>query len=155
MSAPEVHRVDGADLAPIVAVMDELADAGVGWVNLWPADAEAPPHQSVWGNISGRGPAVPRITWTAPQVGRRRARPAQLGIEHAAGGKVLARLDELEHPLPAGWLRIQDHAMRGLVLVPAVADETVDVLTWALRAVELMTGIPAAGPWQARVFRSR
>ncbi|MBK5223490.1 MAG: hypothetical protein JJE52_11575 [Acidimicrobiia bacterium] len=153
MSRPaQTFTFDGTDLAAVVDTMGALVDARAGWINVTPAEAEPAPPTSVWGRISGRGPDVPRITWTAPAERRGKVEPAQLGIEHPAGGKSVQQLAEAGLPLPAGWLRSQDHPMRGLVVVPATDAEPGDVLRWALDAVEVLTGWPADGRWRAQVF---
>lgn len=135
--------------------MEELAGARQGgWLNVTPADAEPAPPTSVWGRISGRGPDVPRITWMAPQVKRAKVIPAQIGIEHPAGGKAIVQLSEAGHPLPTGWTRLQDHPMRGLVVVPSTETACDTALWWSLQAVEILTGWAAEGRWRAQVWPS-
>lgn len=132
------------DLAPAVAAMDRLAAEGGGWLDVVPAGVDPPPPTSIWGRINGRGPSVPRLTWTAPTTGRRRPEPAALGIEHASGPRALERLAGLGLPLPAGWRRLQDHPMRGLVVEPDGEAANADVLRWGLRAVQLLAAPDAA-----------
>lgn len=150
MTAVEVVVVDGGDLTPLRAALESLVAAGAGWVNLTPADADPPAPASVWGRINGRGPEVPRVTWTAPSHGRRE-QPAQLGVEHPSGGKALLRLADAGLGLPEGWTRLQDHAMRGLVVVPAAGTDVIDALRWALEAAEHLSGWAADGRWRAEV----
>ncbi|QGG96175.1 hypothetical protein [Actinomarinicola tropica] len=150
MTGVEVLVVEGGDLSPLRELLAALATAGSGWVNLTPADAEPPAPTSIWGRINGRGPDVPRITWTAPQHGRREE-PAQLGIEHASGSKALPRLAEAGVGLPAGWVRLQDHAMRGIVAVPPPGTDPEAALRWGLAAVEHLAGWAADGRWRAEV----
>lgn len=152
MTAPQTSTFVGTDPAAVVATMATLTERRSGWINVTPAEAEPAPPTSVWGRISGRGPDVPRITWTAPTERRSRVEPAQLGIEHPAGGKSVQQLADAGLVLPAGWVRTQDHPMRGLVVVPAADAEPTQVLRWALEAVEILTGWPADGTWRAQVF---
>lgn len=152
-SPEQVLVVEGSAPTEAAAVMRELAAAATGWVNLSPADLEPAPPTSIWGRINGRGPDVPRITWTAPHPGRGGTEPAQLGIEHPAGGKAVHALTEAGHPVPPGWTRLQDHAMRGLVLVPDPGTDAEAVLRWAFGAVEVLAGFAADGRWQVHVFR--
>lgn len=142
MRAPDVE-VGLDDLGPAVEVMDRLVAAGAGWIDVVPAGAEPPPPTSIWGRINGRGPGVPRLTWTAPSTRRRRSEPAALGIEHPAGPRALSRLAAAGHGLPAGWRRLQDHPMRGLVVEPPPDAAPADVLGWGLRAVCLLAGLDA------------
>lgn len=147
--------MEGSDRSAVTAAMTELATAERGWVDITPDDVDPPAPTSVWGRISGRGPSVPRITWTAPHRTRSRLSPAELGIEHAAGTKSLERLAGEGHHLPPGWRRLQDHPMRGLVLQPPAEAADEDVLAWALGAVHLLTGWPIEGPWRVQIFEGR
>jgi hypothetical protein len=143
--------LDGSDLAPVIEVMDRLTAAGKGWIDVTPAGMEPPAPTSVWGRINGRGPTVPRLTWTAPQEARRKPEPAAIGIEHPSGPRALARLDAAGHPLPAGWRRLQDHSMRGLVLEPPSDARLGVVFGWSLRAVQILGGIDSTR-WTVRVL---
>lgn len=143
--------LDGGDLTPVIDTMGRLSDAGRGWIDVTPAGMEPPAPTSVWGRINGRGPSVPRLTWTAPQSGRRRPEPAALGIEHPSGPRALARLDAAGHPLPAGWRRLQDHSMRGLVVQPPADATPGAVFGWGLRAVQVLGGIDSTR-WTVRVL---
>lgn len=146
----EIVVVEGGDLSVLRQALASMLERGAGWVNLTPADVEPPAPTSVWGRINGRGPEVPRITWTAPRHGRKEE-PAQVGVEHATGGKALVRLAEAGLGLPPGWLRLQDHAMRGVVAVPPTGTDPEVVLRWALAAAEHLTGWAADDRWRAEV----
>lgn len=136
-TSPPDLEVDLDDLTLAAEAMDRLAAAGGGWIDVVPAGVDPPPPTSIWGRINGRGPSVPRLTWTAPTTGRRREQAA-LGIEHATGTKAFDRLAAAGHPTPAGWRRLQDHPMRGLVVEPAPDATATDVLRWGLRAVQVL-----------------
>ena len=58
---------------------------------------------------------------------------------------------EAGHPLPAGWIRLQDHAMRGLVVVPPPDADAAVVVRWALGAVEALVGRLESGRWRAEL----
>lgn len=149
---PQTFTFDQSDLSVAVEKLEALSVAGKGWVNITPAEVEAPKRTSIWGRINGRGPEVPRLTWTAPKRKGNKSAPAQLGIEHAAGTKALAQLAAANHPLPPRWQRLQDHPMRGLVLIPNVECDAHETLVWALGAVEILSGFPALGRWRLEVW---
>jgi hypothetical protein len=146
------------DLDAVVDAMDRLATLGRGWINLVPAHVERHELASVrsipgmiFGRFSGRGAPDPKITWTAPAQGRRRPAPAQLGIEHPAGPKARRQLDDAAHPIPVGWLVLQDHSLRGLVVTPAEGTSHRDQIRWAMRAAELLVRGERM-VWQGQVF---
>ncbi|HEX6165274.1 MAG TPA: hypothetical protein VFZ77_09700 [Acidimicrobiales bacterium] len=139
--------------SPVVARMVPMAAAAQGWINLSPGlDVDVPPPRSALSSLfSGRGPAVPLATW---HPGRKRD-PAMVGIEHGHGPGALDLLAERGVPLPEGWRRIQDHAKRGLVVVPApaaTADELDAVLDWLLRAAGALCPVPRTGEWRAYCY---
>src|SRR4051794_36511251 len=98
LAAPEELTFDEDDLTPIVTVIDELAAAGKGWVNLLPEVEEGhepPPRRFVIELFSSRGDAVPKATWTPPDKPGRRAK---VGIQHGSGPHALRRLAERDLP---------------------------------------------------------
>lgn len=141
------------DLGPLAAVLDDLTAAGAGWVNLTPEvepGAEPPPRTFVALIFSGRGAAVPLVTWTAPD---RPGGRVSVGIQHGAGPKALARLADAEHALPAGWTKLNDHPRRGLVLTVPADVAPADVVAWLLGAATVLSPAPLTGHWLAKVFR--
>lgn len=157
------------DLGELTEAMDALVVEGGGWVNAMPVTAGQSELSSarsvpgmIFGQMGGRGPAMPKITWTAPETRRKRVDPPQLGIEHPAGSRAEALLAEAGHPVPLGWVVLQDHSLRGLVLAVGPAPDAPDptspatpatVITWAVRAAEVLAG--HQGPdWRAQVFPS-
>lgn len=142
-----------SDLGEIAALLRSLQDDKAGWINITPANMDAPKPTSVWGRINGRGPEVPRLTWTAPTLKGRKTNPAQVGLEHPGGTKALGQLAEANHPLPSGWQRLQDHPMRGLVVVPPVDALAEDILAWALKAACLLGKLEEPSRWRAEVWR--
>ncbi|HLT70297.1 MAG TPA: hypothetical protein VKZ72_09035 [Acidimicrobiales bacterium] len=150
---PVVLDFDEQHRAPVVERMVAMAAAGAGWVNLSPGlDVDEPPPRSLLSSlIGGRGPTVPLATWTTPG-GRR---PAQVGVEHGQGPRALEVLAERGVPLPPGWQRVQDHAKRGIVVVPppaVTADALDEVLDWMLRAAGALCPLPRTGEWRAYCY---
>jgi hypothetical protein len=141
----------------VLEVMARMASAHQGWVNFEPAVAVEdvpPPRDGLFALFSGRGPDVPVATWTAATApkGRRRPEPAMVGILHPAGSRAGAKLAELGHPLPDGWVVLQDYSKKGLVAAvpPSVAHR--DILSWLLEAATLLSRVPLTGRWRAVVY---
>lgn len=136
--------------------MEGLAVEGKGWVNFEPAvHVEDVPAEGsgVFSVFSGRGPVVPLATWTPASVSRRgRPSPAMLGLQHPAGAKAQPLLAERGRPVPAGWVVVQDHVRKGLVVhVPADVGPG-DALSWLLAAAAALSTIPLVGTWRASVY---
>lgn len=140
--------------APVVERMVAMTATGTGWINVSPGldvDEPPPPPSALAGLVGGRGPTVPLATWTP----RGRRDPATVGIQHGQGPGALAVLAERGVSLPEGWRRLQDHAKRGLVVVPApagTADELDAVLDWLLRAAGALCPIERTGEWRAYCY---
>jgi len=140
----------------VVAAMEEVGRTGAGWVNFEPAvEAEdiAATGSSTFALFSARGPAVPLATWTPAKTQRRgRREPAMIGLQHPAGSKAKPLLAELGHPVPDGWMVVQDHVRKGLVVTLPDGVAAADVLGWALRAGRLLSTVPLTGQWRAAVY---
>lgn len=151
----EELQFDEAEPTPIVTRMAQQTDAGAGWINLLPEiddDVEVPTSRSLFSFFSARGPSIPLATWAAGAPGKRGPGRASIGIQHAAGPKALARLAGVGLVRPAGWVKVQDHPRRGVVItVPAGADNE-DVLHWLLSATHALSTVPLTGGWLARVY---
>ncbi|MBX3312760.1 MAG: hypothetical protein KF906_00440 [Actinobacteria bacterium] len=140
------------DYAAVVDAIDLLSERGTGWINLVPEVHEdhqpAPRSFAAW-VFASRGEPVPMITWTPP------ARPggrASVGIAHGAGPRGLARLAGAGLTLPPGWIKVTDHARRGIVCtVPDGADRS-DAVHWLLTAAHVLCAAPLTGSWLARVY---
>ena len=136
--------------------MEAAGDAGAGWVNLEPAvDAEdiAAAGSGTFALFSGRGPVVPLATWTPAKSQRRgRREPAMIGLQHPAGSRAKPLLAQLSHPVPAGWIVVQDHVRKGLVLTLPDGVAAADALEWVLRAARLLSTVPLTGQWRAAVY---
>ncbi len=143
---------DEEDLAPVEAVLTELAAACRGWVNLSPEvepGQEPPPRNLVTAVFSARGELVPLATWTPPeQMGGR----ATVGIEHGSGPRAIVRLTTMELGLGPGWSKVADHPRRGLVVTTPPDADPGDVLWWLLAASHALSAVPLTGSWQASVY---
>ena len=134
-----VELPDG-DVTPL---LDHLE--GATYVNLHPGvdpdEAPPPPTGGIFGGIfSNRGPVVPLATWT----------PGEIGLQHAAGQRVVRTLGERGCAVPEEWYVVSEHPKRGLVLRTYQAPVE-DVLRWLVRAATVLCPLPIVGPWQARV----
>jgi hypothetical protein len=138
----------------LLARMAEATATGVGWINVQPVIDEEyePPGPGPFAFLGGSTHKVPTITWMpgrhAPNGS---VKPTTVGLQHASGPRVGARLRDLGAPLPDGWRITQDHPRRGLVAqVPADADDRA-VIDWLLRAAVLVCAVPVTGRWTASV----
>ena len=141
------------DLDPIVALMAELTEANAGWINFSPqveAGYDTPPRTLFAQVFSANGEKVPLSTWSAPT---RPGGRATVGIEHGSGPKALARLAQHDLALPNGWLKLNDHPRRGLVVVTGGGSSDDDVLWWLLASSHTLSVVPLTGGWEATVFR--
>ena len=139
----------------VVAAMEAINRSGKGWVNFEPAvDVDDVPAESgTFSLFSGRGPSVPLATWTPGSTTRRgRVEPSMLGLQHPAGSKAKPLLGERGHPLPPGWIVVQDHVRKGLVVAVPAQVATAEALDWLLRAAALLTTVPLTGRWRAAVY---
>jgi hypothetical protein len=129
---PEVLDFDRGDLHAVLDRMARLTDQRRGWINLEPVvDDETP---------------VPLCTWSAPEQRRRRLHPPVVGIQHHVGRKVTDAV-----AVPDGWVVVQDHGRRGLVVHVPPAEPAERVLAWLLDAAEALCPVPVVG-WAASVF---
>jgi hypothetical protein len=157
------------DLGPALIRMAELTEREEGWINFEPAvdtDDLPPPRTGLAGLITGRGPDVPVATWTpgvrpgleagSARRARGRPEPPSIGIHHGAGPGARARLVAAGHPVPEGWVVLQDHSKRGLVVAVPPAVAHAEVLGWLLRATTVLSTVPLDRDWRAAVYlRSR
>ncbi|MGI8806990.1 MAG: hypothetical protein ACR2KK_03950 [Acidimicrobiales bacterium] len=156
-SEPQYVEFQPESADDVVATMAAMAATGNGWVNFEPAvhvDDVPAEGSGAFSLFSGRGPVVPLGTWTPGSTSRRgRAEPAMLGLQHPAGSKAKPHLTALGHPVPDGWVVVQDHVRKGLV-VAVPPDVGPDIaLRWLLRAAKLLSTIPLTGGWRAAVYQ--
>lgn len=126
-----------------------------GWVVIEPVvEAEALDAAPRTGGLfSGRGPAVPELSWVPGRVGRRGPGPVSVGVRHASGPRLKQRLADEGHPVPHTWTVVDDNPRRGFVAqLPDGADPAL-VLDWLLTVAESVTAVPLTGRWQAVVHR--
>jgi hypothetical protein len=103
------------------------------------------------GLLTGRS-TVPLATWLPGEVGRRGIEPTTVGLQHAAGGKLVPLLAEAGLPVPDDWRVVQDNPRRGLVAhVPDDADLD-DLVDWLVRATEAVATIDLTGEWRAAFY---
>jgi len=136
--------------------MEAAGRAGAGWVNFEPAvdlDDVAAAGSGTFAIFSGRGAVVPLGTWTPAQSPRRgRTEPAMLGLQHPAGAKARPLLAKHGHPVPDGWVVVQDHVRKGLVVALPETVAAAEALTWLVRAARLLSTIPLSGGWRATIY---
>lgn len=141
----------------VVSLMETMAQLQEGWINFEPAipvEEMPPPGGGIFSIFSGRGPAVPLGTWTAPSTPRRgRSEPALIGLQHPAGGKAKPLLEQFGHPVPEGWPVTQDYVKKGMVIAVPPTAASDDVVRWLLRAATLLSGVNLTGKWRAAVYR--
>ena len=118
---------------------------GAAFANLSPGvDHDQVPSTSPLGQLFGhRGPVVPLATWT----------PGEIGLQHAAGQRVVRTLAERGCAVPEEWYVVSDHPKRGLVL-RTYASPPAETLPWLARAALALCPLPVTGPWPA-VVRTR
>jgi hypothetical protein len=153
----QVERVEfsGDTTTRIVACMEQLADAGDGWINVIPKladDEERPTSLGFFTLFGGGGLGVTMSTWIPAVHLHRQGTHSSLGITHVTGQRAFARLNSLGVPVPSAWIVEQDHPRRGLVIrVPS--DETPEaVLMWAMRAIAALSAPVRIRGWSADVY---
>jgi hypothetical protein len=156
-SPPSVVEFDPYEPAVLLERMEELAAAGHGWINLAAdADADAQAAAAAGAGLfrifSARGPAVPFCTWVARERTRKQVEYVSIGVQHGSGPKALARLAEQGHALPEGWLVLQDHPKRGLVVALPVDTPHDAVLRWLVLAARLLSTETLPDRWHAAVY---
>jgi hypothetical protein len=153
-SEPIVVTFTEHDRSPVVERMRVMAETRTGWINVSPGldvDVPPPPRSALGALIGGRGPTVPLATWM-PARGRD---PSTVGIEHGQGPRAIDQLADRGVALPDGWRKLQDHAKRGLVVVPpagTAAPQLDAVLDWVLRAAAALCPVRRTGEWRAYCY---
>ncbi len=139
----------------VVEAMRALDAAHDGWVNFHPQvrPEDEPPPRSGLTTLLLAGPVhdIPVCTWVAGKLSRHGPQPASIGVQHAVGSRVLARLVGAGLPLPDGWTLVQDHPRRGLVVAPATGADDAAVLSWLVEAASILSAVRLTGDWQAEV----
>lgn len=138
----QLLELPDGELAPLVALLGD----DVVFANLQPgiADEDVPPHRSPFSRLVGNsGPVIPLATWT----------PGEIGLQHAAGQRVVRTLEARGCPVPEEWYVVAEHPKRGLVL-RTYGSPPSETVAWLARAAALLCPIPITVPWRA-VVRTR
>jgi len=143
------------DGSAVVDAMNQLSDAHDGWVNLHPEvrPEDEPPPRSGLTTLLLAGPVhdIPVCTWVPGKLVRGVVQADTIGVQHAAGARVLARLVSAGLTLPDGWTLVQDHPRRGLVVTPAPGTDNEAVLSWLVEAGTILSVVRLTGDWQGEV----
>ena len=140
-------------------VLEHMARLGSrhrGWLNLHPGirDEDAPPQTSGLAFLFASSVHdVPVCTWVAGTVSRRgEVGPDSLGVQHAAGTRIVARLPGMNLGLGQGWRWVQDNPRRGLVVLAPVGTPASVQLEWLLGVGAALSTVPLTGDWLATVY---
>ena len=147
-------QVIAHDPAALAAIMDDMAAAGRGWVNVLPeipVDVPVPETPNALAVFSKRGPVVPLGTWTPPAASKGEGRsgpPTEIGIQHGAAKRAKDALDGTDGAIPEGWRVLSDNPRRGVVVVPPQGTSTLAQATWLLAALAAICIPPQSGNFQ-------
>jgi hypothetical protein len=154
----DVIEFRAEDAGIVVARMDRLGASHRGWANFQPAipEEDAPPPPTALGLLfSASIHVVPVCTWVAGRAGRHGIEPDSLGVQHATGPKVVARLASMDLLLPQGWRPVQDNPRRGLVVLTPPGTGHAEQLKWILDAGTKLSPTALTGEWRAVVYEGR
>lgn len=155
LGEPDYVEFSPDDPAEVLAVMEGMASSHEGWINFEPAvlvDDVPPPKSGLAALVSGRGPDVPLATWSPGEARRGRPEPPTVGLQHGSGPGARARLAEGGRAVPEGWIVLQDHSKKGLVVAVPPTVAHADVVDWLLGAAALLSRVPLTGRWRAAVY---
>lgn len=139
----------------VVDRMRRLAETHDGWVNLSPVlpDGVEQPRPSVLRYLGMRGPDPLLATWMPGEATKDGGfGPTTVGLQHAAGRRVVDALAVAGLPVPGGWRVIQDHPGRGVVATVPAGDDPEEAVAWLLDAAERVTSLPLTGRWTATFY---
>ncbi len=145
----------GAEQSGALGAMGAVRAAGRGWVNLQPVvEAEdEPPRPGLFAIFGGSPHRVPLATWMPPPAsGGRQPGPTTVGILHATGPRLAARLAGAGLGLPPGWRVTQDHLRRGLIVEVADGTEDASVLGWVIAVLDHVCAVRSTGRYRAIVY---
>jgi len=154
-SPPELLEFRLDHRAPVIDTMVRLSRDRDGWLNLQPdIDLDDVPLEGPAINrlFSGKGPAVPLVSWVPGRRRKRGAEPTSLGLQHGGGPKALWRLRDEGLLRPKEWKVLADHPKRGLVLALPPDAPAAETLDWILRAAVMLTEIDLPPAWRAGLF---
>jgi hypothetical protein len=148
------------DPALVLGWLEHLSTARSGWANFLPGvyDDEASALEEPTGLFSvfsgARQPPVTMCTWVPPGGRKSEAEVVTIGVAHRQNRRVVPVLTEAGVIIPTGWLVVQDHVKRGLVLRVPLAVSHLPVVSWLLDVGERLCLAPLTGSWQAEVHHS-
>lgn len=142
-------------LDEITAIMERMAAAHAGWLNVQPdvAVEDVPDTGSPFGRLlTATGPPVPLGSWVPGPERRGSVEPTSLGLQHPGGRRAVWRLRDAGIAVPDTWKVLSDHPRRGLVL--SLPDRTDPALTldWLIRAAVELTEMVLPDVWRAAVY---
>ena len=152
---PAPLTIFGDDPSLLVEKMDQLAALGRGWINVMPEipdDVEVPSTPNALAVFSKRGPVVPLGTWTASNLTKHGAEPAEVGIHHGKATSVRELLAGTPGEIPTTWRVVQDHPRRGLVARPPADATTAEIASWLLGALGELCIPPRTSNFRAFVY---
>jgi hypothetical protein len=153
-SRPAELEFTAFDDPELLSAVSAAEKRGVGWINLEPIVEEenVPVHAGPFAFLAGPLHEIPTATWIPGRhIPGGETKPTTIGLQHAAGGRVVWKLRDLGVSLPDGWRVSQDHPRRGLVVSVPAADDSASVIAWLLRATEAICAVPATGRWRASI----
>ncbi len=149
---PLIHiPADRRDL--IADIISELTEAGGGWFNLAPEiphDVPVPATPGSFAIFSKRGPAVPFLTWIAPNT--KTSKPAQAGIQHGTSKRAVDALALRQVEPPHGSQTLSDHPKRGCVFALARDASAMDTAEWLCTAATALCLPPTTGNFDVRRY---
>ncbi|MGH9224068.1 MAG: hypothetical protein ACRD2W_09880 [Acidimicrobiales bacterium] len=151
---PDYVEFSAGETSAVLPVMAEMAESHRGWINFEPAvhvEDVPPPRSGLFSLFSTRGPDVPLATWSPGEARKNRPEPAMVGILHPAGPQAKVKLADRGRPVPDGWVVMQDHSKKGLVVAVPPTVPHAEVVEWLLRATTALSLIPVTGTWRAAI----
>lgn len=148
------------DPAMVLGWLEHLEMARSGWANFLPGvyDDDAAALEQPTGLFSvfsgASQPPVTMCTWVPPGGRKTETEVVTIGVAHRQNRKVVPILTEGGVVVPTGWLVVQDHVRRGLVLTVPLAVPRQPVLSWLLDVGERLCLAPLTGSWQAEIHHA-
>jgi hypothetical protein len=138
----------------VVARMRDLARDHVGWVNFTPVLPEGVegPRQGLLRFLGARGPEALMATWVPGERRKDGYGPTTVGVQHAAGRRLVTGKGALGLRFPEEWRLVQDHPARGLVAHVPDDAELDHVVGWLLATATEATSLPLTGKWRAQIY---
>ncbi|MGC8462046.1 MAG: hypothetical protein ACP5P9_00025 [Acidimicrobiales bacterium] len=155
MTRPPGRVVEfGDDPSAVLEAMATVRSAGKGWVNVQPVvdPEDEPPRPGLLAIFGGSPHRVPLATWLPSPVANRSGARTTVGILHATGRRLAARLAEAQVGVPDGWRVTQDHLRRGLVVEVAAGAGDAEVLSWIVAVLRNVTMVRSSGTFRALVY---